>query len=200
VSNTNGVPVSFRITVNPDFLVHSNDASSQAVIVIPPSSSDLSESAMSAATAPSSFNINLNLGCPVTATFNETFNEITIVPSASSDSETNEPQQFKSSASFADLIDKGVDFEEQDDYDRIRVSSSGMSLQYNDPRLRIDHHRSFGSTIDKVEWFRGGKRPCPRGGWLTRMTKEDDSHLSLGETGTPVSGMYRTSNGFTFQI
>ena len=197
LSNTDGA-ISFRIIVNPMLPVStSNDASSQAAIVIPPSSSDLSESEVSAPTARSTFNINLNLGCPVTATFNETLEEIAIIPSASTDSENE--MQFKSTASFADLVEKGVDFEEQDDYDRIRISSARMSLKLNDAPLKIDHRRSFRTTIDKVEWFRAGKRPCPRGGWLTRMAKGDEGDVFDDETSTPVSGMYRTTNGFTFQ-
>lgn len=205
-SNDADSTTTFRNAVNSEIPIdESRGALSQAVFIIPPSTSDLSnESQVSTTTAPATLNINLHLGYPVKAAFDETIKEITIVSSSEStdeDTENQPPKRFKSSASFADLMDKGVDFEETDAFDRIRIASAGMEFQgKQNPRLRSDHRPSFGVTIDKTEWYIGGKRACPRGGWLTRMAKEDRGIYSPGSaTTTPASGIYRNTDGFTFQ-
>jgi len=199
VDDADSLSMPLRIAVKADFPIatESEDAQSQAVIVIPPSSSDLSEA--SVCTAPASLNININLECPNTATG---VKDIIILPSSSSEAENKPPNQFKRSASYDDLVDKGVDFEEKDIFDHIRLASAGMEFQgKHNPRLRVDHRPSFGATIDNVEWFRSsGRRPCPRGGWLTRMAKGGDGYKETGSaTSTPANGVYRTTNGFTFQ-
>jgi hypothetical protein len=203
VCATDGIPASFKITVlntqfpNDEF----KDDLSQAVIIIPASFSDLGdESVVSAATAPSILNINVNLEGPVKSTLsNETAKDVAIVSSTSSDADTEKqpPKRFKSSASYADLMEQGMDFEEKDTFDRIRIASAGMDFVQGkqNPLLQTDRHPSFGVMIDKTKWFHRGKsRACPRGGWLTRMARGD-------ETATPNStdGVYRTTNGFTFQ-
>lgn len=199
------------LTLNPDFsMTLDNDTVSHAVIVIPPSSSDLSEP--STGTAPATLNINLNLvQYAVTEPIDEAALDKTNLldpPSESIENTTNDenksppspPKQLKRSASFAELAEKGVEFVEEDTFDRIRKASAGMEFQgKQNHRLRSEHRHSFGHMNGKVEWFHGGnKRPCPRGGWLTRMAN-GGGDISRSETGTPANGMYRTTNGFTFQ-
>ena len=208
VITNDGIPTMFKITLlnskfpNDEF----KDGLSQAVIIIPPSSSDLGdESVVSAATAPSIVNINVHLEGSNKTTFDDTV--IAIVSSTSSDADTEEkqpPKRFKSSASYADLTEQGMDFEEKDTFDRIRIASAGMDFLpgKQNTRLQTDHRPSFGVTIDKTKWFRSKSRACPRGGWLTRMARGGDlGDQSSTETATPTptNGVYRNTNGFTFQ-
>lgn len=193
--NNNTDAMTFRINA-----VESKDGLSHAVIIIPPSSSDLSE-------APSTLSLlSLNVDCTITTKIDETVQEITIVPSASmdtaeSDNENKPPAQQIERPNPNLANDNSKIAGDLDTFDRIRIASAGMEFQRkHNPRLRTCPRHSFGHTIDNVQIFRGGnKKPCPRGGWLTRMSKGGKGCMNMGETGTPANGVYRTTNGFTFQ-
>lgn len=223
VTNNAAIARCFALTLNPEFpypAVNEEvlfETLSNAVIVIPPSSSDLSEASVQ--TTPSTtVNIQLNMTThptkiqqdePLTSLETVTMDSVssadasmtTVATTTDHNVEnTPPPKQLKRSDSFGKIANKGVDFEE-DTFDRIRKASAGMAFQgKHNPRLKTEHRHSFGHTIANVEWFHGNDgRRCPRGGWLTRMAKGENGNKEMMDADTPAHGVFRTTNGFTFQ-
>lgn len=212
VKTIESLPIALRITVNPEFLTaeSSDGFIHQDIIVIPPSSSDLSDASIHS--APASLCTNMSLNDNTLATLNLTPTEISFVPTCSHDDIENKSppsKQIGSAASYNSLVDIDmVDHEEKDTFDHIRTTSAGVEFQRkHNPRLTFDHRPSFGATIDNVEWFRAShdRRRCPRGGWLTRIAKSNDGNMEPSSSGidatlaSPPSDVYRNSRGFTFQ-